>query len=362
MANYKRNFLFLILFYKTAAVLALPFDQLKLPSHFKIDVYARVPDARSMTLGENNIVFVGSKEAGDVYALLPELDHQHAQTKIIASKLDMPNGVAFYQGDLYVAEVQKILRYKNISANLNHPSATAINVKLPSARAHGWRYIKFSPDGWLYVAIGAPCNACISEDPRFATIMQMHPDGTKQQIFAEGVRNSVGFAWDPTTKDLWFTDNGRDWLGDNIPPDELNHAPQSGLHFGFPYYYGNNIPDPKFVDLRPAKNFTPPALNLPAHVATLGMVFYTGKLFPAAYQKQIFIAEHGSWNRSQKDGYQVVMVKINNGKAESWAPFITGWLQKQNDWGRPVDLLVMPDGSMLISDDKAGVVYRVSYL
>lgn len=359
--NTRILFAFILTFFLSSIIKALPLQFLRLPSGFKISIYAKVPNARSMTLGSKDVVFVGTRNS-KVYALVPDATETTANVITIANNLNVPNGVAFYNNDLYVAEIDRVLRFDNIEQRLNNPPAPVIiNQQLPNKLHHGWRYIKFSPDGWLYIAIGAPCNVCFSQDPRFATIMRMTPNGKNLQIYAKGIRNSVGFDWDPITHYLWFTDNGRDWMGDDIPPDKLNYADKQGLDFGFPYYYGDNIPDPQFGKLRSSNEFVAPALNLPAHVAALGIAFYTGKMFPAEYYNQIFIAEHGSWNRSKKVGYQVIAVKIKNNKVISSEPFITGWLQGQNDWGRPVDLLVLSDGSLLISDDDAGVIYRVSY-
>jgi glucose/arabinose dehydrogenase len=339
----------------------LPLDKIQLPAGFHIQLYAQVPDAREMTLGDNGIVYVGTRK-GNVYAVLPNKDLTHAaEVKTIASGLNMPNGVAYRNGDLYIAEVSKITRFDQINQHLDHPQTTVINDQLPTESHHGWRYIGFGPDNWLYLAIGAPCNSCISKDARFATISRIKPDGTNFQIYANGVRNSVGFAWNPQDQKLWFTDNGRDWMGDNLPPDKLNFAPVAGMNFGFPYFYGNNIPDPTFGHLKSAQGMTPPAINLDPHAATLGMKFYTGTMFPPSYRHQIIIAEHGSWNRSKKIGYRLSIVQLKNNKAVSYQPFITGWLQGESNWGRPVDLLVMPDGSLLVSDDYAGVIYRVTY-
>lgn len=351
----------IIIFNPIVLAKSLPLHLIQMPPGFSISVYAKAPGARSLTLGKNNIVYVGTKQIGKVYALIPNKKSDAAETKVIVSGLDMPNGVAFYKGDLYVAEVSRILRYDNITDHIGNAVSQLITDKLPDKYHHGWRYIAFSPDGWLYTAIGAPCNVCISKDPRFATISRMKPDGTDFEIYAKGVRNSVGFAWNPKDDKLWFTDNGRDWLGDNIPPDELNFAPHAGMDFGFPYFYGDNVPDPKYGHLRSSKGMTIPVKNLGPHVAALGMIFYTRNQFPKKYKDQIFIAEHGSWNRSKKIGYRITLVKLDGNKAVSYQPFATGWLQGQEEWGRPVDLLVMPDGSLLVSDDYAGVVYRITY-
>jgi len=354
--------LFVFITITTTAI--LPLNKIKLPSGFHISVYAKnIAGARQMALGKNGVVFVGSRRSDKVVAIIPNKNLTQAKKVIvIARHLDMPNGVAFHDGDLYVAETSRIVRYKNIMQHLMRPpKPTIVTDTLPTNPHHGWRVIKFGSDGWLYVGIGAPCNVCIRKDPRFATIMRMHANGSDPQIFAKGVRNSVGFAWDPATKDLWFTDNGRDWLGDNLPPDELNVAPKQGMDFGFPYFYGNNVPDPKYGTLRSSTGMTPPALDLDPHVAALGMVFYTGKPFPKKYHNQIFIAEHGSWNRSRKIGYRIIWVRIKNNHALAKHIFASGWLQGQRSWGRPVDVLVMPDGALLVSDDFAGVIYRIGY-
>ncbi|HYN21803.1 MAG TPA: PQQ-dependent sugar dehydrogenase, partial [Thermoanaerobaculia bacterium] len=228
-------------------------------------------------------------------------------------------------------------------------------------RHHGWQFIRFGPDGLLYVPVGAPCNICESKDPVYAAIHRMKPDGTGLELFASGVRNTVGFDWHPETKELWFTDNGRDWMGDDAPPDELNHAPRAGLHFGYPYCHGNGIPDPEFGRRRPCAQSVSPAAVLGPHVAALGMRFYTGAMFPAEYKNRIFIAEHGSWNRSKPIGYRVMTARVENGRAADYKVFAEGWLDGRNAWGRPVDVQVMPDGALLVSDDEGGVIYRVSY-
>jgi len=343
---------------------ALKLEEIRLPSGFQIEVYAgNVPGARSLALGSRGTVFVGTRDEGKVYAL-PELKGTHRAGKVvtIASGLNMPNGVSFRDGSLYVAEVHRILRYDRIEENLNEPpTPVAIHESFPTDRHHGWKFIRFGPDGMLYIPVGVPCNICRPEDPRYGTIMRMKKDGAGLEIFALGVRNSVGFDWDPVTGELWFTDNGRDWLGNDLPPDELNHAPMSGMDFGFPFCYGTNIPDPTYSSVNRCAKAIPPAMNLGAHVAPLGMRFYTGKSFPKAYHGQIFIAEHGSWNRTTPIGYRITFVRLKNRRAAGYEVFADGWLQKNRAWGRPVDLLVMPDGAMLVSDDRAGAIYRISY-
>lgn len=341
-------------------------DCIKLPPGFSIDYYTEnVEGARSMALSPNGTLFVGSRDAGKVYAVLDlNNDSKADKVLVLAKGLDMPNGVAFRNGSLYVAEVSRVIRYDDIEARLeNPPEPVVVNENFPSDRSHGWKYIKFGPDGKLYVPVGMPCNICNKEgeDERYGTIMRMEPDGSKLEIFAKGVRNTVGFDWSPRTEELWFTDNGRDWLGDDVPPDELNRAPVQGMHFGFPYCHGGNIPDPEFGNLRNCSEFTPPEMKLGPHVAALGMTFYNSTMFPEEYRNQIFIAEHGSWNRKIPIGYRVSLVRLENGKTVSYEPFADGWLQGLAAWGRPVDVLVMPDGALLVSDDKNNAIYRISY-
>ena len=337
---------------------------IRLPPGFSCVVYAaKVPGARSLALGSKGTVFVGSRREGKVYALVDRNNDQQADEVItIAGGLRSPNGVAFRDGALYVAEISRILRFDNIEARLrNPPAAVVISTAFPDKSHHGWKFIRFGPDGRLYVPVGAPCNVCEEEDPRFATIMRMEADGGHLEIFARGVRNSVGFDWHPRTGDLWFTDNGRDWLGDNQPPDELNRAPRAGLHFGFPYWHGDDTADPEYGMKRRREEFVPPEKELGAHVAALGMRFYTGSMFPASYREQIFIAEHGSWNRTIPSGYRITLVRLKDDRAVSYETFAEGWLRNGSAWGRPVDLQVMPDGSLLVSDDKGDAVYRISY-
>ena len=338
--------------------------EITLPPGFQISIYANgVEGARSMTLGENGVVFVGSRNAGCVYALVDEKKDGSGVTVVkIATGLDTPNGVAFHKGALYVAEISRILRYDQIMDNLRQPpSPVVVYDSLPRERHHGWKFIAIGPDEKLYVPVGAPCNICSSNDERFASILRMNLDGSEMEVFAHGVRNTVGFDWDPVRRELWFTDNGRDWLGDELPPDELNHAPRPGLHFGYPHYYGDNVTDPEFKTAPPSAGRTVPAMKLGAHVAALGMRFYTGAMFPAEYRNQIFIAEHGSWNRTSPAGYRVTRVRLQDGNPVSYEVFAQGWLQPGRAWGRPVDVLVMPDGALLVSDDRANVVYRISY-
>jgi len=348
-----------------AAVFAdLPLNTLRLPEGFAIELYAGdVEGARSLALGPDGTVYAGTRRIDRVYAI-PDRnrDGKGDEVLIIDSGLNSPNGVAVWDDDLYVAEIDRILRYDNIGGRLsNPPDPVIVYDGLPKDRHHGWKFIAFGPDGKLYIPIGAPCNVCEKSDERYAGIGRINRDGTGFEMYAFGVRNTVGFSWHPETGDLWFTDNGRDFLGDNRPPDELNRAPVGGLHFGFPYLHGSDIEDPRFGGRGGGIEFTLPAQELGAHVAALGMRFYTGTMFPEEYRGHIFIAEHGSWNSTVPVGYRISLVRLEDGRPVSYEPFISGWLQEGRDWGRPVDLLVMPDGSMLISDDEQGVIYRVSY-
>jgi glucose/arabinose dehydrogenase len=337
---------------------------IELPPGFAIDIYADgVPGARSLAMSPSGVLFVGTRQAGRVYAVLDQNQDMRADRVVtIAEGLDMPNGVALWHGDLYVAEVHRILRYPQIESRLGTPvKPEVVYDAFPHDRHHGWKFIRFGPDGMLYVPVGAPCNACLSNNPVYATITRMNPDGTGFEIFASGIRNTVGFDWNPVTSVLWFTDNGRDWLGDDQPPDELNRAWTKGLNFGFPYCHGGVLPDPEFGAQHTCGEFIPPAAQLGAHVAALGMRFYTGRMFPERYLNQIFIAEHGSWNRSHKSGYRVTLVRLENNRVLSYEPFAKGWLIGENAWGRPVDVEGMADGSLLVSDDQNGVIYRISY-
>ncbi len=342
---------------------ALPVETLKLPPGFSIEVVARIPSARQMTWGSAGTLFVGST-AGTVHALTlpPPGAKGEAVSHAIATGLREPAGVAFRDGALYVAAVSRILRFDDIERRLaNPPAPIVVSDGFPTDGHHGRKFIAFGPDGKLYVPVGVPCNVCELDPDRYGVIMRMNPDGGGLEVFARGLRNSVGFDWDPKTRELWFTDNGRDQLGDDVPPDTLNHAPRAGLRFGFPYCHAGTLPDPEFGKKHPCSAFRPPAQNLGPHVASLGMRFYTGTQFPAAYRNRIFIAEHGSWNRSRKIGYRVTMVTLEGDKAVRYEPFAEGWLQGEREWGRPADVLVAPDGSLLVSDDFAGAIYRIRY-
>jgi glucose/arabinose dehydrogenase len=338
---------------------------ISLPPDFRADIFAdTVPGARSLALGQQGTVFAGTRDKGSVYALKDmDGDGRSDRQWTIAQGLFMPNGVAFRNGSLYVAEVNRILRFDDIENNLdNPPEPVTVFSLLPSDTSHGWKFIRFGPDGKLYIPVGMPCNICDPQNERYGTILRINPDGSGLETYASGIRNTVGFDWDSETGDLWFTENGRDWLGDDLPPDELNHAPVAGMHFGFPWYYGNCRENPEYAGKVHPVNCTPAALDLPAHVAPLGMRFYTGTMFPEVYRNTLFITEHGSWNRKTPVGYQVISVRIENGTPLAAVPFATGFLAPFGRvMGRPVDLEVMPDGSLLISDDHAGRIYRVTY-
>lgn len=346
----------------------LPLDRLLLPSGFQIEVFAdSVIGARSMALGENGTLFVGTRRNRTVYAI-QDLDKDYKADKItvLDSTLEVPNGVAFRKGSLYVAQVNRLLRYDSIEYKLNNlPEPVVVYEDYPDALHHGWKYIAFGPDDKLYVPVGAPCNICDSTmvDERFATITRMDPDGSNREIVARGVRNTVGFSWHPETGELWFTDNGRDMLGDDIPPCELNRVTETGQHFGYPFCHGGFISDPEFGSLHSCDEFVAPVKPLGAHVAPLAVKFPTGNMFPAAYKNIALIAEHGSWNRSRKSGYRISRVEMVGDSAVAYTSFIEGWLNRetQEAFGRPVDLLFLEDGSLLISDDVANAIYRVTY-
>lgn len=337
-------------------------DAVRLPPGFSIDLYAGgIKNARSLAQSDAGVIFVGNRSEDKVYALVDnDSDYKADEKIVIAEGLNMPNGVAFKDGALYVTELSRVLRFDNIDERLkNPPEPVVVYDGFPGDTHHGWKFTAFGPDGKLYVPVGAPCNVCERGDP-YASITRINPDGTGFEIIARGVRNTVGFDWHPETGVLWFTDNGRDWMGDDKPPDELNRAPEPGMHFGFPYCHGEGIKDPKYGD-RDCGRFQAPEIELGPHVAALGMRFYTGDMFPQKYRNNIFIAEHGSWNRSVPIGYRITLVTLEGSQAVKYEVFAEGWRHEGNTWGRPVDLLVLSDGSLLVSDDKAGAVYRIFF-
>ena len=342
-------------------------DEINLPEGFQIEVFAsNIDNARSLEKGPNGIIFIGNRGGGKVYAVVDEnQDGKADKTYVLAEDLNQPNGVAYKDGDLYIGEISRISVMRDIASHLeNSPKMETVRDDFPTETHHGAKHIAFGPDGKLYVPVGAPCNICLDElekDERFASIMRMNADGSELELFASGVRNTVGLAWHPQTKELWFTDNGRDWLGDNKPNDELNRAPEKGMHFGYPFCHNVDLPDPKFGDQRDCSEFEPPVQKLLPHIAPLGLTFLQKDVFPEPYRSSIFIAEHGSWNRTTPIGYRISRVELNDGKAVSYEAFADGWLKGAKRLGRPVDVLELDDGSLLVSDDHANCIYRITY-
>lgn len=345
----------------------LPLSTIKLPPGFKIEAFATdVVNARSLEYSPNGTLFVGTRDAGNVYALRDtDGDGKADERYTLLTDMNMPNGVAFKDGDLYIAEVSRIIKLEDIENNLQNPPAPVVVYDgYPEETHHGWKYIAFGPDEKLYVPVGAPCNICKSEKDVYASMTRLDVDTKNMEVVQHGIRNSVGFAWHPENGDLWFTENGRDMMGDDIPACELNHAPREGMHFGYPYVHQGDLPDPEYGEGKDPADYTKPVQKLGPHVAPLGMEFVTTAAFPAQFKNQVIFAEHGSWNRSKKIGYRVMMVTLDDKQnATSYVPFAEGWLDESEDdaWGRPVDLEFLPDGSLLISDDFADAVYRVTY-
>lgn len=345
----------LILF--STSIKAFDIPDIKLPDGFHISVLtSETPGARSMALG-NNTLFVSTRREGKIYAVTNYLDQP--KVTVIVDNLYMPNGIAFKNGDLYVAEIHRLLKFENIESNIDDAKYTIISDEFPTDQHHGWRYITFGPDEKLYIPIGSPCNYC--DEPDYGVITRINKDGSNKTIVARGMRNTVGITFHPETDELWFTDNGRDMLGDDIPPGELNRVSYNGQHFGFPFCHGKNIKDPILGNLGSCEESTGPVQELDAHVAPLGLKFYTGSQFPNEYKNQIFIPEHGSWNRTKKSGYRITVVKLDGNNAISYETFADGWMKDETTMGRPVDIAITNDGSMLVSDDHNGVIYRITY-
>jgi len=342
----------------------LELGDIKLPPGFRLEVFAdEVDNARAMCWGAKGTLFVGTRDEGVVHALKDtDGDGKVDARWIIASGLDLPVGVAFLAGDLYISAVSRIVKLENIEDHLNDPpQPITVTDKYPNEKHHGWKFIAFGPDGKLYIPVGAPCNNCLSDDPIFASITRLDLNTGEIEVIAHGIRNSVGFDWDPRTGDLWFTENGSDRMGDDMPECELDHLTEIGQHFGFPYCHEGTIPDPEFGDLKACSTFVPPVAKLGPHVAPLGMRFYRGEMFPAKYKHAIFIAEHGSWNRSVPIGYRVAVAFPQKDGSAKTEIFAEGWLQGAKATGRPVDVLEAPDGSLLVSDDSADKIYRITY-
>ena len=335
-------------------------DKLRLPPGFKVEVWAHgINNARAMTWGDKGTLFVGSRVAGNVYAIVDRGGKR--EVKVIAKGLNLPNGVAFRDGTLYIAEISRITKMVGIEDRLDNPPAMEVVYDiLPRDPQHGWKYLAFGPDGKLYFNIGAPCNICVPPDTH-ANISRVNADGSGFEYFARGVRNSVGFDWHPVTKELYFTTHGRDWLGDDVPSDRFDVAPMKGLHFGFPYCHQGDILDPEFGKGHACAEFAAPLLKTGPHVAGNGVEFYTGSMFPPEYANRVFLTQRGSWNRTRKIGFRVMMVTLRTGDVPKYEPFVEGWLQGEEIWGRPVYTKQMKDGSLLIADDYAGAIYRVTY-
>lgn len=338
----------------------LPVAKLKVPPGFNIEVYAAgMANARSLAEGDKGTVFVGTRLVGNLYAISNKDGKRTVKT--MASGLYRPNGIAFKNGTLYVAELSKVSKIDKVEDNLDSPKLTMIYDDLPKDEAHGWKFIGIGPDNKLYVPVGQPGNNVLHSDAH-GQIRRMNLDGSGAEVIAKGVRNTVGFDWHPESKQLYFTDNGRDWVSEDVPEDELNRVTKVGEHFGAPFCLQGNIVDPEFGWGKSCSDYTAPVALLGPHSAALGMRFYTGNMFPKAYKNAIIVARHGSWNRSKKVGGDVLVVKLNkDGTVKSTEPFITGFLENNSYIGRPVDVLQMKDGSLLVSDDWNGAVYRVTY-
>jgi glucose/arabinose dehydrogenase len=363
MKKLKLMLLFFAILLVESSYADLQLNLIELPPGFSIEIYAEgVENARQMVRGDNGTIFAGSRRAGKLWAITDADGDQYAETvRLIDEDLKMPSGVEFLDGALYVGAVERILRYDNIESLLDQPpDPVVVTDVLPGKEHHGWKYLRFGPDGKMYIPVGVPCNIC--DEDGFGEIRRMNPDGSGMDTFAKGVRNSVGLTFHPENDQLWFTENGKDMMGDDIPADELNHAPQADLHFGIPYCHQGDLLDEEFGKGKSCKDYTPPVAKLDPHGAALGLAFYTGEMFPSEYTNRLFITQHGSWNRTEKSGYQVLVLNVQpDGTVLSQRVFASGWLQDEKSWGRPNDVLVMPDGALLVSDDQANVIYRISY-
>ena len=331
---------------------------------FRVSVLTNdVPNARQMAESSSGHLFVGTRRAGKLYAIVPSTTVD-AEPEVVtfASGLTMPSGVVLLDGDLYVGALNRILRFPEIETTFrDNPQPQVVTEQLPNKRHHGWKYLSVGPDRYLYVPVGAPCNICLSRDDRYASILRIDPRTGISELYARGVRNSVGMAWHPKTKQLWFSDNGRDMLGDDVPAEEINVVEEPGAHYGYPFVHAGDIQDPKFGKESGDRVFTAPKIRIQAHSAVLGMDFYTKDAFPPEYRSALFIAEHGSWNRTKKVGYRVSVIRITANQTPTYEPFLDIWLNGQKASGRPNDVLVSRDGSLLISDDQQGIIYRVVY-
>jgi glucose/arabinose dehydrogenase len=340
----------------------IPLNTLKLPPGFRIELWASgMPGVRAMSRTESGKIYAGTRGIGRVYEITD--NGRERTSRVVVDKLNQP-AVTYHNGALYVMAIDKVLRYDGIDRN---PGAQPVDLtarfNLPPEQHHNWKFIKFGPDGKLYVPFGAPCNICMPEAP-YAQIRRYDADGSNMQVVARGVRNTQGFDWHPVTREMWFTDHGRDWMGDNAPEDELNRLSRDGQFFGFPYCHANGVADRDVRRDRACEGVTLPVTTTGPHAATMGIHFYTGTMFPPEYRNVAFVARKGSWNRTQKFGYDVVTVRADaNGGNARITPFVTGFLDTQKDafWGRPVYFLQLPDGSLLLSDEQMGAIYRITY-
>ncbi|UYG02457.1 PQQ-dependent sugar dehydrogenase [Halomonas sp. LR3S48] len=347
----------------------IPLDHLRMPDGFSAEIWAHgMPGARMMALGDEGTLFVGTRGIGRVYAVMDNGDER--KHIVLAEGLTQPNGIAFHDGSLYVAAINRIFRYDDIESHLAQgedipePEELTEAFGLPDDEHHGWKFLAFGPDDRLYVPVGAPCNGCEVDPDTHATIHSFEADGSDMRIEARGVRNTVGFDFHPETGELWFTDNNQDWIGEHGPGDELNRLGEPGEHFGFPVCHSVGIIDPELGDTGACDDKTPPAAVTDPHSAPLGMRFYTGEMFPEEYRNAIFIARRGSWNRTLSVGYDVLVAKLSeDGLRADLSPFMVGLLDtRENSFsGRPVDVLQMPDGALLVSDEQNGAIYRISY-
>tara|TARA_B100000965_G_scaffold86170_1_gene69755 strand:- start:174 stop:1286 length:1113 start_codon:yes stop_codon:yes gene_type:complete len=368
MKTYKILTLIPFLFSFHSEIFSQDLEKLILEPGFKISIFAdNLSSPRQIAEGKNGTIFVGER-TGQIIALYDSDKNGEADyKKVIAKDLQLSSGISIFNGDLYFSEVSKIWKIQNIESWLNDnisnsdlPKKVLVTDELPSDTWHGWKWLKHDEQGQLYFNVGAPCNICLSENSQYASILRINDSGW--QHVAKGVRNSVGFDFHPITKKLFFTDNGRDWMGDDTPSCELNRLDVNGQFFGYPYKHASNVRDPEFGDVNSGFDFVDPILELGAHVAPTGVAFYDGSMFPAKMQNNLFIALHGSWNRSSKVGYKVLRVSFDaNGNVIDSTDFISGWLQDESVFGRPSAPFILSDGSMLLSDDKANVIYRITY-
>jgi len=340
----------------------IPLNKLKLPPGFKIEIWSTgTPGVRAMSRGEGGKIYAGTRGLGRVYEISD--NGKERSSRVLVDKLNQP-AVTMHKGSLYVMAIDKVLRYDGIEANPNaQPVDMTAAFKLPPLQHHNWKYLSFGPDGKLYVPFGAPCNIC-EPGAEYAQIRRYNADGSGMEVIATGVRNTVGFDWHPVTKELWFSDHGRDWMGDDTPDDELNRMSKTGLNFGFPYCHATGVPDRDMKKDKPCDGVTLPVANMGPHAAVMGVTFYTGNMFPAEYKNMMFVARKGSWNRTKKLGFDVVVVNTDaEGKNAKVTPFLTGFKDDADNsfWGRPAYMLQMPDGSMLVSDEQLGAIYRISY-